>query len=551
VHGAWIDVPDEDLMWVGASSAVSVLQPDAQVTGSSAGTEAPPATSSAQTVVARNVSKRFGRLAALTDVTVSFRFGEIHGLVGQNGAGKTTLASVLFGLYEPSEGSVVVRGKSVRMRSPRQALSLGICMVQQRFSLARELTVAENVMLGERLAGLGLRARQREWEERVEALAATCGLVIDPRARVAELPYSVQQRVAILRALGTDSDLLILDEPTTNLTPQQVRELFELLATLRDAGKGILLITHKIREVLEATSRITVLQAGRVMVELETARADYVTIAEAMVGRPSVERVRSLRAPARNRPALELRGVVLPSDAEEKPVIDLRVDRGEILGVAGVAGNGQTELAEVISGMRSPLAGEILVDGKPITPLGAAERAAQGLGYVPEDRHRVGTTPDLTLAEALALKALRRPQTSRWGLLRRQAMFQHAVQGIARFGIVPPDPQARVHELSGGNLQKLLLARELGLATTLLVAAQPTQGLDIAARDFAHDQLEQRAAEGMAVLLLSTELEEILALSHRAAVLYRFGIIGVVDGDDLNAQRLGYLMGGRAAGDHE
>jgi general nucleoside transport system ATP-binding protein len=526
------------------------LRPDAQVTGGWADAVAAPAASSPQTVVAQNVSKRFGRLAALTDVTVSFGFGEIHGLVGQNGAGKTTLASLLFGLFEPSEGSVVVRGRPVTLRSPRAALVLGICMVQQRFTLARELTVAENVMLGEALAGWGLRSRQREWEERVESLAASCGLKIDPRARVADLPYSVQQRVAILRALGTESDLLILDEPTTNLTPHQVEELFELLLTLRDAGKGIVLISHKIREVLDATSRVTVLQSGRVTVELETSRADYATIAEAMVGRPTVERARSIRAPVHDRPALELCGVVLPSEAGEKPAIDLRVNRGEIVGVAGVAGNGQTELAEVIAGMRAPLAGEVLLDGEPVTTLGAAERAARGLGYVPEDRHRIGSTPDLSLTEALALKGLRRPETSKWGLLRRQSMSEQAARSIAEFGIVPPDPQARLRQLSGGNLQKLLLARELGLAHTLLVAAQPTHGLDIAARDFAHDQLERRAAEGMAVLLLSTELEEILALSHRAAVLYRFGIIGVVEGEGLSAQRLGYLMGGHAVVEH-
>jgi ABC-type uncharacterized transport system ATPase subunit len=504
------------------------------------------ATSRAEAVAALRVSKRFGRVAALTDVSVAFRFGEIHSVVGQNGAGKTTLASVLFGLYHPDEGSVAVRGRPVELRGPRQALDLGICMVQQRFMLAAELTVAENVMLGEPLSGWGLRAREAEWAERVDGLAASCGLAIDPRARVADLPYSVQQRVAILRALATGSDLLILDEPTTNLTPQQVGDLFELLFALRDNGKGILLITHKIHEVLDASSCVTVLREGRVTVELETARADYETIAEAMVGRPTVERVRSLHAPARERTALELRGVVLPSDAGERPAIDLSLARGEILGMAGVAGNGQTELAEVLAGMRAPLAGEILIDGREVTGLSAGERAAGGLGYVPEDRHRVGTTPDLSVAEALALKSLRAPRISRLGLLRRQEMYRNAVRQIGEFGILPPDPRARVGDLSGGNLQKLVLARELELARSVLVTAQPTQGLDIAARDFVHDELQRRAEDGMAMLFLSTEIDEILALSHRVAVLYRFAIIGIVDGKDLTPERLGYLMGGRS-----
>jgi simple sugar transport system ATP-binding protein len=500
----------------------------------------------AETVAVHGVSKRFGPVVALHDVSAAFRFGEIHGLVGQNGAGKTTLASVLFGLLQPDGGVVSVRGRPVELRRPQQALALGIGMVQQRFVLAGELTVAENVMLGEPLSGRGLRSRRRAWEARVESLATDCGLTIDPRARVADLPYSIQQRVAILRALGTGSEFLILDEPTTNLTPRQVGELFSLLLTLRDGGKGILLITHKISEVLDVTARVTVLRAGEITVELETARADYGTIAEAMVGRRSDERPRSARRPVRDRPALELREVVLPSEAEARPAIDLRVPRGEILGVAGVAGNGQTELAEVIAGMRGPLAGEVLLGGVPVTGLSVGERAAQGLGYVPEDRHRIGTAPDLTIAEALAVKSLRRPQMSRWGFLRRQAIAEEAARRIAEFDIRPPDPQARAGQLSGGNLQKLVLARELGLARTVLVAAQATQGLDIAARDFVHDQLERRASEGLAVVLLSTELDEILRLSHRVAVLYRFGVIGVVEGDELTAERLGELMGGRS-----
>lgn len=501
------------------------------------------APAAARGVAAVTVTKRFGGLTALKNVSVDFRFGEIHGLVGQNGAGKTTLASILFGLQRPDRGEVRVCGKPVRLSSPKDALSHGISLVQQRFVLARELTVAENVMLGEPLQRLGLRP-QGKWEARVDELAVSCGLEIDSKARVADLPYSMQQRVAILRALGAGADLLILDEPTTNLTPEQVLELFALLFALRDEGRGIVLITHKIHEVLSATSRVTVLRSGEVTVELDARQADDKTIVEAMVGRPVSARVRGRRGRSAGEVALELRDVVLPSGAAEPPEINLEVHPGEILGVAGVAGNGQTELAEVIAGMREPSAGETCIGGRSMAGMKPAQRAACGLGYVPEDRHHVGTAPDLSLAESLALKRLHDADSSQWGFLRRRAMVERAKRLIADFSIVPPDHNLHAGQLSGGNLQKLLLARELEMATTVLVAAQPTQGLDIAARDFVYDQIEQRVASGAGVLLLSTELDEILGLSDRVAVLYRFGIEGVLASEERTAARIGQLMGG-------
>ena len=407
-----------------------------------------------------------------------------------------------------------------------------------------EALVAENVKLWEPVTRDGLRAGRDEWGREVNELAASCGLEIDPSARVGELPYSMQQRVAILRALAMGSDFLILDEPTTNLTPDQVAELFELLYALVGAGGGVLLITHKIGEVLEATSRLSVLRNGEVAARFETKDTDQQEVAEAMIGAPTVNPPKRGRAKVGTERLLELRSLVLRTDAAQGPLIDLEVHRGEILGIAGVAGNGQTELAETISGTRQPESGEILLDGGPLAGLGAEEVAGLGVGYVPADRNETATTPGLTVAEALAMKTLRTPGVCRHGLLRRGAIEERAREAVAAFDIRPPDPQIRCGQLSEGNLQKVVLARELTVARRMLVAVQPTQGLDIAARDFVRERLRVRVADGMSLVLISTELDEVLALSHRIAVIYRFGLIGILDAKEVSNEHIGRLMGG-------
>jgi ABC-type uncharacterized transport system ATPase subunit len=473
----------------------------------------------APVVVLEHITKRFPGVVANDDVSLELRSGEIHALVGENGAGKSTLMRVLYGIYPPEEGTVRVRGNPVRIASPRDAIGLGIGMVHQHFVLVDPFTVTENIILGHE----GRRIlRADEAERAVATLAATYGFRIDPSATVEALSVGEEQRVEILKALYRGVDILILDEPTAVLTPAETRELFANLGRLRDDGKTIVFISHKLDEVLEIADRITVLRRGRVVGQTRPADTTKAELAEMMVGRPVLFRL--------EKPRVELGSAVLRIEAVRSgrlKDLDLAVRAGEILGVAGVEGNGQRDLAEAIMGLRPLERGRILLGDRDLVSLSTEQIRDAGVAFVPEDRHGQGLVLDMTLWENAVLG--RHDDAEFAG--RGGVLFIGKMKGLASRLVVEFDIRARgidttARTLSGGNQQKLILARELDTDPGLLLAAQPTRGLDVGAIEFVWRQILDQKAAGRAVLLISAELDEIYALSDRIVTLYEGRITG-------------------------
>jgi len=509
--------------------------------------EAPDAGGSAPVVAARGITKRFPGVVANSRVEFEVLPGEIHALLGENGAGKTTLCNVLTGLYRPEEGHVELGGEPCRFRSPRDAHEAGIFMVYQHFRLVRPLTVAENMILGWTRGARGSRGMwfsPRRVEREVARVAEQFGMPIDPRAKIWQLSVGEQQRVEILKALYRRARILILDEPTTVLTPQEVTQLFTTLRGLAAAGTSVVFISHKLPEALAVSDRVTVLRAGQTVATLRTADTDARSLAHLMVGRDIVLTRRE--GAAKNRlgeAVLALEDVSASGDLGTPAVtgVSLGVRAGEILGVAGVAGNGQRELAEVVAGERPATSGTVTIAGQRQrgTPW---EAIKAGLGYVPEERMGVGIAPGMTIADNLILKSYR--EDGHGPILRANQAFQNAAESIERFDIVARGPKTLARELSGGNIQRLLLARELSGHPKVLVAASPSRGLDVAATDSVRRLLAQTAERGVGVLLISEDLDEILDLSDRIAVMYRGRVVGLVDRDDADKDRIGLLMAG-------
>jgi simple sugar transport system ATP-binding protein len=471
--------------------------------------------------------------------------GEIHALLGENGAGKSTLVNVLYGMLQPDRGEILVDGKPVRIHGPRDAIAAGIGMVHQHFMLVPVFTVTENVMLGaepHRAGALGLLDRQRA-RARVTEVSQRYGLAVEPDAVVEDLPVGVQQRAEIVKALTRDVDLLILDEPTAVLTPQETDDLLEVMRTLRAAGKSIVFITHKLREVTAIADRITVIRAGRV-VGTTGPEATEGALAAMMVGRSvSLEVEKEPGAPGE--PVLEVTALAVNDERGHRVVdgVDLTVRAGEVLGIAGVQGNGQTELVEAIMGLRPVVAGTALLRGTPLLGRSTREILRMRVGYVPEDRSVDGLIKDFTVAENLVLNLYHtEPYGTRW-VLRPDAIAASAAERIARFDVRTTSAQATVATLSGGNQQKVIVARELTRPLTLLVAAQPTRGLDVGSIEFIHRQIIHERDVGTAVLLVSSELDEVFALADRIAVMYRGRVLAVVD-PDTPREEVGLLMAG-------
>ena len=468
----------------------------------------------------QGITKRFPGVLANDAVDLELRGGEIHGLVGENGAGKSTLMRVLYGLYPADEGRIEVRGRAVRLSSPRQAIALGIGMVHQHFVLVDRFTVAENVILGSeegKLVYLGAA------EERIRELGKRFGFTVDPRARVEDLSIGEQQRVEILKALYRGVDVLILDEPTAVLTPQETGELFENLRRLREAGNAVVFISHKLDEVLSLCDRITVLRRGRVVGETTPDRTSKPELAEMMVGRPVLFRLDKPDVALAD-PVLRVEGLWLGTRLNG---VDLQVRAGEILGVAGVEGNGQRELAEVLLGLRSPQAGRVLLGDADVAGRSVEEIREAGVAYIPEDRHGRGLVLEMTLWENAALGRQGRPGcSSRWGVLLIRKIKDLAVRLTKAFDVRARSVGVQAATLSGGNQQKLVLARELDGDPRLLVAAQPTRGLDVGAIEFVWRRILEQKAAGCAVLLISAELEEIYELSDRIVTMYEGRITG-------------------------
>ena len=475
---------------------------------------------SAPLVILEGITKRFPGVVANDRVDLTLMPGEIHALVGENGAGKSTLMRVLYGLYPPDEGRILVRGRQVRIGSPRQAIASGIGMVHQHFMLVDRFTVAENVVLG---AEGGLLVDYDGAAERVRSLASQYGFAIDPRARVEDLSVGQEQRVEILKALYRGVNLLILDEPTGVLTPAEAQELFSNLRSLRDAGKTVVFISHKLDEVLAVADRITVLRRGKVVGETRPFETTKAQLAEMMVGRPVLFRLEKPRVEI-GEPLLRVLGLRVGGALHG---IDLDVRSGEILGVAGVEGNGQVELAEAIVGLRKLDAGTVTLDGEDITARPVSEVRARGVAYVPEDRHDRGLILDMTLWENSVLgRQGGREYTGRFGRMLIGKIRALATRLVRAFDVRARSINVEAATLSGGNQQKLILARELEAGPRLLIAHQPTRGLDVGAIEFVWRQILDQKAAGRAVLLISAELDEIYELSDRIVTIYEGRITG-------------------------
>jgi general nucleoside transport system ATP-binding protein len=486
----------------------------------------------------RGIVKRFGDVVANDGVDFTLERGTIHALLGENGAGKTTLMRILYGLTSPDAGETVLAGERVEIRSPADAIAAGVGMVTQHFSLVAPMTVAENVVLGDeggfRLDLRAARAKVAEASERV-------GISVDPDARVAALSVGERQRVEIVKALSRECRILILDEPTAVLVPQQVEALFDALRRLREQGLAVVFITHKLREVMEISDEVTVLRQGRVGGTVATSETDERELGRMMIGRPMTG-VATAEDRAPGDEVLRVERVSATGALGLPAVRDVSLDvrSGEILGIAGVSGNGQTELAEVLSGMRTPTAGTVTVDGVDVTGASAAELTRARVGRIPEDR-QASLVGELSVAYNLVLEELAAYQ--RGPVLDEGRIRAKAEELIRRFEI-KARPTDAVRTLSGGNIQKVLLARVLAREPKLLVVAQPTQGLDVGATQYVRSQLVAQRAAGAAVLLISEELEELLALADRLVVMYEGEVVGRFDGVDVDVERLGLLMAG-------
>jgi simple sugar transport system ATP-binding protein len=499
----------------------------------------------------RGITKRFPGVVANDGVDFEAAEGEVHALLGENGAGKSTLSNILTGLYRPDEGEIVLHGKPVSFHSPRDALDAGICMVHQHFRLVAPFTVAENVILGDhRGEGRKFVVHPRAIERRVAELGERYRIAVDPRARIWQLSLGEQQRVEILKALYREARVLILDEPTAVLTPQEAESLFETLRVMADEGRTIIFISHKLHEVKAVSDRVTVLRAGKTVATVTTADATQHSLAELMVGREiaAVQRVPHTVEPGEPMLVVDELWAAGDRGSETLRGVSLHLRAGEILAIAGVAGNGQRELAETVTGMRRATRGTIEVGGRRLRGGDAREAIRAGVAHVPEDRLHTGVAPSLSIASNVVLKSYRGHALARGPLLRLRAIRDHAVQLIQRYDVRGGGPDLPARQLSGGNLQKVVLAREFEGEPRVLVVASPTRGLDVAAIETVHGYLRAAAAGGVGILLISEDLDEIRSLADRVAVMYEGAIVGEVDPATASVAEIGLLMaGGRAA----
>jgi ABC-type uncharacterized transport system ATPase subunit len=488
----------------------------------------------------RGIVRCYGTVRANDGIDLDVHAGEIVGLLGENGSGKSTLMKVLFGMTPPDGGGIVFRGSELSGHRPREAMAAGIAMIHQHFMLIEAMTVVENVMLGWEEAGW--RLDRNVMAERIRDASRRFGLSLDPFARVADLPLGRRQRIEILKAVLRRAELLILDEPTSNLAPSEVGELLGILRSLRRDGKGIVFITHKLPEVLEVCDTVVVLRAGRVSGRASVAGANRAQLAEMMVGRDvSAPQVLGPSPPGRTRLAITaLRGAALGP-------VDLAIRGGEILGIAGVDGNGQLELAETLAGMRRAAAGSISLDGRDMTRASVAARMRAGLAYMPADRASTALVRSMTITDNLRLRDSKAPPYARHGFLAGRAAVAQARTLMQRFDIRAPSPATIAGRLSGGNQQKIVIARELDRNPAVLIAHQPTWGLDPGATHFVLERMIALRDAGAAVLYISSELEEVLSISDRIAVLAGGTIAGIMPRTAIDMPQLGLWMSGRAA----
>lgn len=491
----------------------------------------------------RDITKRFGNVLANDHINLEVEKGEVHSIVGENGAGKTTLMNILYGLYHADSGEILIEGEEVKIHDPSDAIDYGIGMIHQHFKLIRAMTVAENVMLGMEPRKNQIFLDRNQIKSRTLELSQQYSLAVDPDAVVEDISVGIQQRVEILKVLYRNANILILDEPTALLTPQESEDLFKIINLLRKDGKTILFISHKLKEIMQISDRVTVLRDGKFVKTVKKENTTEVELANMMVGREVYLRP---APPAKNigDPILEVEHLSANNEHHRKVLDDIsfQVRSGEILGIAGVDGNGQTELVQALIGLQKITDGKILIDGEEITHLPVKKMRDAGIGVIPEDRLEEGLIQAFEVKENLILGLQRHKPFSSGFFINWKAVRENANNLIKTFDIRTPNISHEARLLSGGNQQKVIVAREIFHAPDTIIAAQPTRGLDIAATDFVHEQLIKQRDSGKAILLLSLSLEEIMLLSTRIAVIYKGSIVTIVNREDTTAEDLGLMM---------
>jgi simple sugar transport system ATP-binding protein len=496
----------------------------------------------------KGITKRFPGVLANDEIDLSLYAGEVHALLGENGAGKTTLMNILYGLYRSDSGQIFVRGNQVTINSPKDAIEHKIAMVHQHFELVPTLTVAENV-------GLGLKAKK--WilldldtvTKRINELAKQYSLPVNPSAKIEQLSVGERQRVEIIKALYRYANVLILDEPTAVLTTQEAEGLFQFLRSMAAEGRAVVIITHKLPEVIEVSQRVTVLRNGKVVDQLMTKDTNPEDLAEKMVGKEILHKNVQLEGSPSPQVLLEVKGVSTRNDKGLPALnnISLSLKKGEILGLAGVSGNGQTELAEVLTGMRKVTSGKIFVEGTDLTNASPREIIKHDVGQIPEDRMGAGLLLDMSIAENLVLEIRDDPRFEKKYMIDNEQVRQNAERLVKEYSISCASVDAPARTLSGGNMQKAILAKVLSRDPKILIAAQPTAGLDVGAAEFIHQTLRERRKQGVGILLISGDLNEIVSLSDRIAVIYEGKIMGEMPTAEAKLEKIGLMMGGVAA----
>jgi simple sugar transport system ATP-binding protein len=491
-----------------------------------------------------NIRKEFPGIVANDNITLQLKKGEIHALLGENGAGKSTLMNVLFGLYQPEKGEIRVNGTKVHISNPNIANELGIGMVHQHFMLIDKFTVTENIILGKEPKKSGM-IDMKKAEKEVQEISEKYGLKVDPHSKIADISVGMQQRVEILKTLYRGADIIIFDEPTAVLTPQEIHELIEIMRTLIKEGKSIILITHKLKEIMEVCDRVTVIRKGKGIGTLNVRDTDTHELANLMVGRDVLFTAEKTEGHPGRR-VLDIENLFVKDSRGVQVVkgLNLDVKAGEIVGIAGVDGNGQSELIEAITGLRKAENGGIRLKGKDITGLRPRQVTEAGVGHIPEDRHKYGLVLDYTIGENMVIQTYYQKPMSKNGILNVKEIYKKARSIISDFDVRTPSEYTKARSLSGGNQQKAIIGREIDRDPDLLIAAQPTRGLDVGAIEFIHKRLIEQRDRGKAVLLVSFELDEILNLSDRIAVIYEGAIVEIVDPKQTTEQELGLLMAG-------